>query len=255
MAALLEHRNLAITMPCNRLVSIAAISGALLLFAGTYLHPMSADPNVPLAAFMEYAADQHWVSSHLMQFSGIALMAAALVLISRALVSPRIAASSGSPGNPESPGSKNDVANAAATLAAAGAIASLAATAALQAIDGVALKAMVNAWAAAAQPDKESLFQAAFAVRQIETGLASISALLFGLTVSLFGIALLLDPRFPKWLGTIAIVGGAPTAVAGVVIAYTGFSGLAMAIDMPAGFLLLCWMIALGVYFWQRPAL
>ena len=50
--------------------------GALLLFAGTYLHPMSADPNVPLAAFMEYAADQHWVSSHLMQFSGIALMVA-----------------------------------------------------------------------------------------------------------------------------------------------------------------------------------
>jgi hypothetical protein len=252
MAAFLERRNLAITMRCNRLVSIAAISGALLLFAGTYLHPMSADPNVPLAAFMEYAADQHWVSSHLMQFSGIALMAAALVLISRALVSPRIAASSGSP---ESPGSKNDMANAAATLAAAGAIASLAATATLQAIDGVALKAMVNAWAAAAQRDKESLFQAAFAVRQIETGLASISALLFGLTVSLFGIALLLDPRFPKWLGMIAIVGGASTAVAGLVIAYTGFSGLAMAIDMPAGFLLLCWMIALGVYFWQRPAL
>ena len=77
MAAFLERRNLAITMRCNRLVSIAAISGALLLFAGTYLHPMSADPNVPLAAFMEYAADQHWVSSHLMQFSGIALMVAA----------------------------------------------------------------------------------------------------------------------------------------------------------------------------------
>jgi hypothetical protein len=252
MAAFLERRNLAITMRCNRLVSIAAISGALLLFAGTYLHPMSADPNVPLAAFMEYAADQHWVSSHLMQFSGIALMVAALVLVSRALVSPGIAATSGSL---ESQGSKNDMANAAATLAAAGAISSLAATATLQAIDGVALKAMVNAWAAAAQRDKESLFQAAFAVRQIETGLASVSALLFGLTVSLFGIALLLDPRFPKWLGTIAIVGGASTAVAGVVIAYTGFSALAMAIDMPAGFLLLCWMIALGVYFWRRPAL
>jgi len=119
----------------------------------------------------------------------------------------------------------------------------------------VALKAGVNAWAAAAQRDKESLFHAAFAVRQLETGLASISALLFGLTVSLFGIALLLDPRFPKWLGMIAIVGGAPSAVAGVVIAYTGFSGLAMAIDMPAGFLLLCWMIALKSIFGNVPRL
>lgn len=31
-----------------------AIGGALLLFVGTYLHPSSADPNVPLAAFAEY---------------------------------------------------------------------------------------------------------------------------------------------------------------------------------------------------------
>ena len=81
------------------------------------------------------------------------------------------------------------------------------------------------------------------------------SALLFGLTVSVFGIALLLDPRFPKWLGLMAIAGGAPTATTGVLIAYTGFSGLAMAVDMPAGSLLLCWMVALGIHVWRRPAL
>lgn len=219
----------------NRFVAIAAFSGALLLLAGTYLHPMNADPNVPLAAFTEYAADHHWVASHLMQLCGIALMVAALVLISRRM--------------------KSGPADAAASVAAAGAIASLAVAAALQAVDGVALKAMVNAWAAAPERDKQSLFQTAFAVRQIEIGLASISGLLFGLTVSVFGIALLIDRRFPKWLGFIAIAGGAPTAVAGVVIACTGFSGLAMAIDMPSGALLLCWMVALGVQVWRQPAL
>jgi hypothetical protein len=52
-----------------------------------------------------------------------------------------------------------------------------------------------------------------------------------------------------------AIAGGTPTAIAGIVIAYTGFSGLAMAINMPAGSLLLCWMVALGIYVWKRPAL
>jgi len=219
----------------NRLASIAAISGALLLFAGTYLHPMSADPNVPLAAFTEYAADQHWVASHLMQFCGIVLMVAALVLISRSM--------------------KEGPADAAASLAVAGAIVSLAVAAALQAVDGVALKAMVNAWAAAPERDKESLFHAALAVRQLEIGLASIGGLLFGLTVSVFGIALLIDPQFPKWLGFMAIVGGASTATAGIVIAYTGFSGPAMAIDMPSGSLLLCWMVGLGIHTWRRPAL
>ena len=216
----------------SRIISIAAISGALFLFAGTYLHPMNADPNVPSAAFTEYAADHHWIASHLMQLLGIALMVAALVLLSRRM--------GGGP------------ADAAAILGTAGAVASLAVAAALQAVDGVALKAMVNAWALASGREKEVLFQAAFAVRQIEIGLASIASLLFGLTVSIYGIALLTDPRFPKWLGFMAIAGGAPTAIAGIVIAYTGFSGLAMAINMPAGSLLLFWVVAFGIYVWKR---
>jgi hypothetical protein len=218
----------------SRFIPIAAISGALFLFAGTYLHPMNADPNVPSAAFTEYAADHHWVASHFMQLLGIALMVAALILLSRRMA-----------GGP---------ADAAATLGTAGAVASLAVAAALQAVDGVALKGMVNTWAAASGREKEVLFQAAFAVRQIETGLASIVSLLFGLTVSIYGIALLTDPRFPKWLGILAIAGGAPTAIAGIVIAYTGFSASAMAINMPAGSFLLCWMVALGAYVWRRPA-
>jgi len=42
------------------------------------------------------------------------------------------------------------------------------------------------------------------------------------------------------------------TAVAGVVMASTGFSGLAMAITMPAQALLLVWMCTLGVWMWCR---
>ncbi len=219
----------------NRFVAIAAFSGALLLLAGTYLHPMNADPNVPLAAFTEYAADHHWVASHLMQLSGITSMVAALLLLSRRMA-----------GGP---------ADAAVTLGTAGAVASLAVAAALQAVDGVALKAIVNTWAAAPEQKKEVLFHAAYAVRQIEIGLASITSLFFGLTVSIYGIALLTDPRFPKWLGFLALAGGAPTAIAGIVIAYTGFSDLEMTINMSSGSLLLGWMVALGVYVWRKPAL
>ncbi len=219
----------------NTVGLIVAVLGAGLLLIGTYLHPMSADPNVPVAAFTEYAADPHWVASHLLQLFGAILLIAALVLFSRRL--------------------QNGSAAAWTTIIRAGAGASLAMAAALQAVDGIALKVMVDSWAAAAEPEKLALFQAAFAVRQIEVGLASISSLLFGLTVLVYGIALLIDHRFPRWIGALAIASGVPTAISGIVMAYTGFSDLAMLLNMPASLLLILWVVALGIDGWKRPTL
>ena len=212
--------------------SVAAFGGALLLFGGTILHPSGADPNDAVAAFSEYADDQWWIASHLTQLLGVALIVCALIQLSRLLAS----------------GSARGL----AWIGAAGSIASLAIAAALQAVDGIALKMMVDAWAAAAEPDKTTLFYAAYGVRQIEVGLASITSLLFGLTTCVYGVAVISDHRLAKWLGWLPIIGGIPTAIAGVVIAYTGFSGLAMSINMPANSLLLIWIIALGVWFWRR---
>jgi hypothetical protein len=216
----------------NRISPTAALIGSVLLFVGTWLHPMSADPNVPSAAFVEYAADHHWVASHLMQLLGVTLMMAALVLLSRRMA--------------EGP------ATTWATLGAAGAVASIAFAGALQAVDGVALKAMVDSWARSAEPRKAPLFEAAFGVRQIEIGLAATMGVTSGLTVSVYGIALLIDRRFPRWIGIGALVGGPPTAVAGIVTAYTGFSPLSMSINLQAGLWLIFWMTALGVYGWRR---
>jgi len=137
-------------------------------------------------------------------------------------------------------------------IAAGGATASLAVATALQAVDGIALKAMVDAWAVAPAAQKDVAFFAAFAVRQVEIGLASMLSLLFGFTVTVYGIALLVDNTYPKWMSGLAIVGGVPTTVAGVVMAYTGFSELTMAINMPASSILLVWMFTLGVFMWRR---
>jgi hypothetical protein len=219
----------------TRIGPIAAIAGAVLLFVGTYLHPMSADPNVPLAAFTEYASSNHWVTIHLMQLFGMLLIAAALVLLSRRMM--------------DGPAAEL------ATLGAASAIASASVASALQAVDGVALKFMVDAWAATPDSGKAAMFDATFAVRQIEVGLASMSSLLLGLTATIYGIALLVDSRYPKWLGAVAILGGVPAAIAGVVMAHTGFSDPSMFVGMPADALLMLWMVALGFYGWKRPTL
>jgi len=214
----------------SRIGPIAAVAGALFLFVGTYLHPMAADPNVPSAAFSEYARSEYWVAIHLMQLLGVVLITASLVLLSRKMA--------------DGPAAEW------ATLGAAGAIASLSVASALQAVDGVALKVMVDTWAATPEP---ASFSAAFGVRQIEVGLASIGSLMFGLTAAIYGIAILIDGRFPRWIAAVAIIGGIPTAIAGVVIAHTGFSNQAMVVGMPSNSLLIVWMIVLGAYGWKRP--
>jgi hypothetical protein len=205
---------------------MTATAGSVLLTVGTWLHPMGADPNDASAAFTEYAADSFWVASHLMQLAGMALMIVSLVLISPLLEAGPAAAW--------------------ARIARAGAIAGLALAAALQAVDGVALKTMVDAWAAAPESAKSELFYSAFAVRQVETGLASMLSLVLGLAVTIYGIAMCIDSRFGKGLGCMAIAGGVPTSVAGVLMAHTGFSDATMIVNMPANALLLLWMLALG---------
>jgi hypothetical protein len=68
-----------------RLGAVAAVVGALVLFASTMLHPSDADPGHAPAAFAEYATDTLWVWSHLGQFAGLAALGAALVALAATL--------------------------------------------------------------------------------------------------------------------------------------------------------------------------
>jgi hypothetical protein len=215
----------------DRVSAACAFIGCVLLGLGTSMHPMHADPNDAPAAFAEYAADGNWVASHLLQFAGAALLVGFLLLLARQLQGSLAVLR---------------------PLASGGAIASLAAAAVLQAVDGVALKAAVDAWAAAPAAEKAAAFSAAFAVRQIEIGLASLLSILFGATAALFGLLLYGEGRYPTWIGSIAVAGGIGFAVGGAVIAYSGFSATAMNIQMPASLLLLTWIVAVAAILWRR---
>ncbi|HJV50184.1 MAG TPA: hypothetical protein VJ652_01920 [Noviherbaspirillum sp.] len=216
----------------GKIGAMCAIGGSILLLAGTLLHPMEADPADALAAFTEYAADHHWIASHLTQLAGVTLMVFALISLSQLLRE-----------------SQGEIWS---RLGYGAAIAGLGVAAALQAVDGIALKSMVNAWVAAPPAQKDAVFQAAFAVRQIEIGLAAMLSLVLGLAASLYGIAISKAKKYPAWLAFLACLGGPSTMVAGVVIAYTGFSETAMTVNMPANILLLVWMALLGVFMWRR---
>ena len=214
--------------------AVAALVGAVLLFVSTLLHPLDSDPNDAPAAFAEYAASTHWVWIHLGQFVGLAALGIALVALAGTLEPGRAAAWG--------------------RIGLAGAAASIAAAAALQAVDGVALKVMVDRWAATTGEARVLAYEAAFAVRQIEIGLGSLLSLLFGFTLTIFGLAIVLTTRYPTWLGGIGVLGGLGMVAAGAAQAYTGFSGLAMTLSMLTSSVLLIWFIVSGILMWRLAA-
>ncbi len=110
---------------------------------------------------------------------------------------------------------------------------------------------MVDRWAAATGEARVLAYEAAFAVRQIEIGLASLLSLLLGFTLTVFGLAILLSARYPTWLGGIGLLGGLGTVAAGAAQAATGFSGFAMTLSMLTSSVLLIWAILAGILMWR----
>jgi hypothetical protein len=218
-----------------RIGAAAGVLGAPLLLVSTLLHPLGTDPNDATAAFAEYAASSGWVWIHLGQFLGLVLIGLALVAFAGTL--------------------EDGPAAAWARFGSAGATAGIALAAALQAVDGVALKVMADRLAAASAEARGPLFEAVFAVRQIEIGLGALLSLVTGLTLSAYGVALVASRKYPSWAGWSGLLDGLGMMAAGAAQATTGFSELAMTISMLASSGLLVWVVVIAVVMWrpQKP--
>ncbi|HZN24291.1 MAG TPA: hypothetical protein VFB75_08680 [Burkholderiales bacterium] len=214
-------------MTVTRFGGVALIAGVVVLVAASMLHPMEADPNDSAAAFAEYAADRLWISTHLIQLGGAFMMTAGLIAFSWKLRTGRAAPW--------------------ALVAGTAALTSLAAAAALQAVDGVALKALVDRWHTAPLEARAPIFEAAFAVRQIEIGLASVATIFFGVGVVLYGVAILFDVYAPNWVGVFGAMSGSITLASGIGLAHAGFSSTAMGVNMWSTLLALLWCLCVAV--------
>jgi hypothetical protein len=218
-----------------RIGGVCGIAGAVVLLVATMLHPMDAPPADAPAAFAEYARDRFWVATHLAQLSGAVSIGACLVALSWRMRTERAAAG--------------------ALFAGVTTIVAIALAAALQAVDGVALKIAVDRWAVADASVRAAAFEAAYAIRQIEVGLASMVGALFGLAVMLHGIALALSLVAPKWLALFGILAGGATLASGIVQAHSGFSDFAMTLSMPASLSALAWSACAGGFLLKNTAL
>ena len=190
----------------SKVGGIGAIVGVVVLLVATMLHPLGAHPGDAPAAFAEYAMDKTLGCNALGAASRRYFdCGSGLVALSWRLRAGR--------------------AGAWALLAGLSTVASVSLAAALQAVDGVALKLMVDRWAAI-ESGRTAVFKAAFGVRQIEVGLASLMGAFFGLTVILYGVALLLSPLGANWLGIFGVVAGAATLSASTCRRIPGFQTL-----------------------------
>jgi hypothetical protein len=221
------------TRYCSRLGAVAGLLGAVLLMLGTLLHPMQAPPCDAAAAFAEYAADHHWLSSHLIQLLGVLLGVLALLALAWRL--------------------RHGKAGVWALFGAACAVASLALAFALQAVDGVALKLMVDQWARAEEPLRSQLFAATFGVRQIEAGLAALFGLSFAISLLFYAPALWLSRPAPRGLALGVLLAGGANLLAALLQGHDGFSERAMNWSMPASLLALLWFLWLALWLWRQP--
>jgi hypothetical protein len=123
---------------------------------------------------------------HLGQFVGVLAALAGLLILARALRA------------------RGGV-NALALFAAGATVATAATWVILQAVDGVALKQTVDSWAAASGVQETIRFADAETVRWLEWGVQSYFRALLGVSLALFGAAIVITRLVPAWLGWVAL--------------------------------------------------
>jgi hypothetical protein len=216
-----------------RLGAVTGVLGLLIELAASLLHPSHAQPNDSQAAFREYAASSNWVLLHFGQWLGVLLVATALVILGRVLA--------GQPGL-------------SGALAVPGALAA-ALVAALftvqMAVDGIALKAAIDAWLGAPPGGADAAFQVAEGVRGMEKGLSAFFHLLNGTTLLLLGLAIVVGRTAPRWMGAVGALSGIGYLIGGIATAYTGFSATASTILLAPLALDMVFLLSACTWMWR----
>jgi hypothetical protein len=218
-----------------RLGASAMVLGLLGQLPLGAFHPHEAYANNSAAAFHEYSHSQDWVLVHLGQFLGALLVALGLVAIATSLARP------------------GGWAGALGVVAAVTAVTSVAVFAVQMAVDGVALKAAVDAWVSAPSGvEQDVAYRVAESIRSVEKGLSALFNLTNGLTLLSLGLGLGMGRSHPRWLGWTGAAAGLGLLTVGMVTAQTGFSREAASLVLPTTAVLTVFVVGMAVAMWRR---
>jgi hypothetical protein len=216
-----------------RLAATLLFAGVVISLAAGFFHADSASANDHQATFAEYARSGIWIGVHLGQFAGMAVLIAGLLVLWSAL------------------NVRHGAAAWTARFGAVSAVGALALYGALQAVDGVALKHAVDAWAAAAGPEKTTRFATAEGIRWLEWGLRSYQSFLLGAALVLFGIVIAATGRISRIIGYLMGLSGLAYLVQGWIIGTEGFSAVNSVPTLAGIALTVAWTVWLLIGAWR----
>lgn len=212
-----------------RLAAILAFAGFAVSVVAGLFHADSASANDHPAAFLEYTRSSVWTAVHLGQFAGMALLISGLLVLLAVHQAPEGAMAW------------------TARFGAVTAVVALALYAALQAVDGVALKHAVDAWAAAAEPEKTARFATAEGIRWLEWGMRSYQSFLLGGALILAGVVVVAARRISPLIGYLMALSGLAHLAQGWIIGAEGFSPANSLPTLSGIVLILVWSVWLLV--------
>lgn len=218
----------------SRIGAVSAVIGAISAVVVNLLHPRSATMENPDAFLRMIAESRIWVGDHVgIIFAGI-LFTGGLLAISRSIT--------GQPGA------------AWARLGSASALVSTAILFVLMATDGIAIKTLARAWVTAPAAEKAAAFSAGHAVATVNLALFSVWIIVFwGVTIILYGLAVLTSQGYPRWLGWVAILAGLGSAWIGLRQAYAGPSFLVTnVLFVIFSLIITLWLLVMGVLLWRK---
>jgi len=218
----------------TRIGALALPLAIIVFVAATAIHPSREDVMDNQAVFMEYAQSQSWIAVHLAQWVAILLLFGGFVAVYYSITR------------------RSDAGSAIARFGLALAVLTAASLTMLQAVDGVALKWAVDAWASAPADQEAAAKAAAEALRWTEYSLQSFSNILLGLTLVLYGLAIVVGTAYPRWLGWVAAGSGVAWIVHGLMVPYIGL------FDSPprgvAIILMSVWAFAMAYLMWRHDS-
>ena len=227
--------------PMLRMGSVAFLAGLVIIIVSTLFHASREDPTNHPLVFAEYAQSDPWIAAHIGQFAGVmSIFAGGFVALYRLLAR-----------------SESGTASALAWLGFATTIVAASTFAILQAVDGIALKVAVDTWYAIPPADdgeeeKAIAFRVAEGIRWTEIGINSMFRILQGTVAVIFGVAIAKSVLLSRWIGGFGIFAGAATIIAGVGVAYVGFSSSLALVSVVSTVTSFAWLGILSIFMWRK---
>lgn len=215
-----------------RIGSRLAVIGAIIALAANLLHPRTLPSPSPEAYLAEIAGSRLWVVDHLGIFVGFLLIAGGLVAFSRSL---------------------QGAGAAWGRLGAALAVASLGVLGVFFAGDGIAEKTLAQAFVAAPPAERAAALHAAEALTALNFALFSVMMVLyFGLTYVVFGLAVLADGTYNRWMGAWPLLAGLAMIPVGLVQMLSGPSSRTFGFFGVFSLALTVWVLVMGIKLGRR---